>query len=205
MPNKREMIEQEQAQHKQEMPIVESLNSQVRITNCNPILLKYEIVLLHFGVKNPVASLSEHDKESKLDVKKVDLLPLHVCRMCLYETKNKTTLLYHVVSQHLKLAPFRCTVCPSASGSYTNAAQHMRRAHNMALEDLNLTFLCSSCKAEFVAPLNLLDHFLEEHADNSPDNVMRVMRYIDDVGNGRKIDIADTSRFGKRRRKRRYE
>jgi len=102
-------------------------------------------------------------------------LCIHVCTVCSYATLNKTTLLYHVVGKHLDIKPFRCTQgCGAERGSYSNMRQHELRAHQIPYYDREKVaqtpdyFICSGCKRQYYAPLDLLRHFLKCHtADKS--------------------------------------
>mmetsp|Transcript_5180 Transcript_5180/g.9039 ORF Transcript_5180/g.9039 Transcript_5180/m.9039 type:complete len:208 (-) Transcript_5180:557-1180(-) len=91
----------------------------------------------------------------------------HICAECKYNTNNKSNLFTHVISTHLDCIPFGCSMCSVTTSSHTNLSHHMRRSHEVKLGNGGAYMRCSSCSASFSAPLNLLEHYFENHWDES--------------------------------------
>jgi len=128
---------------------------------------------------------------------------VHECTMCSYTTLNKTTLLYHVVGKHFDIKPFLCTQgCGAERGSYSNMRQHELRAHQIPyynpgkLRQTPNYFVCSGCRQQFHAPLDLLRHYLGHHMPEQPQpsSAAQADRASDGASDRREAEIDELQR-----------
>lgn len=59
---------------------------------------------------------------------------------------------------------FPCPHCPAEFDSHRSLEHHIKTAH-AAAKDVGRTYRCVTCDEEFVACMDWLRHYDEEHAD----------------------------------------